>query len=293
MSQKHEPVSLLHRARRRVARLIDPEGQERAKKKRMKQDEAARKQKQVAASPAQAASLITEAKPKSSKDYDAKKKNDYKREMLDQAMKAMKSWRLHGDYLEFGVYRGRSFIHAYKAAEKREFDMHFYAFDSFQGLPELIDEERSYQHFEQGQYACTEEEFRSILLAESVDLDRVTMVPGFYDQSLTEALRDRLPVRQAAIVWIDCDLYESTVPVLDFVTPYLRTGSFLIFDDWFSFGMDPLAGEYRATREWLERNPHLRLVQYRTFGTSGAAFIVQNWPEGLKKTDRSVTRLSD
>lgn len=100
-------------------------------------------------------------------------------------------------------------------------------------------------------------------------------MPGFYDKVLTDELKKRLPIKRAAIVWIDCDLYNSTVPVLDFVTHYLTTGSFLVFDDWFSFGANPEAGEMRATNEWLARNPNITLVEYHKFHTAGILFIVQ------------------
>jgi hypothetical protein len=32
----------------------------------------------------------------------------------------------------------------------------------------------------------------------------------------------KLPLKKAAIIMIDCDLYESTVSVLDFITDYLQ-----------------------------------------------------------------------
>ena len=95
------------------------------------------------------------------------------------------------------------------------------------------------------------------------------------DRVLTDELKTCLPIKRAAVVWIDCDLYASTVPVLDFITGYLTTGSFIAFDDWFSFGADPDAGEMRATNEWLSRNPSIQLVEYHKFHTAGISFLVQ------------------
>lgn len=205
---------------------------------------------------------------------------DAKWQILNKIMRSLRSWKLPpGDYLEFGVYRGLSFLHAYELAKKNQLDfMRFYAFDSFEGLPADIDAaEKKYNHFYEGQYACSEEEFRGILAKAGVDLNwgRVTIVPGFYDQILTDELKKRLPIKRASVVWIDCDLYESTVPVLDFVTDYITTGSFLVFDDWFSFGADPSAGEMRATNEWLAQNSNITLVEYHKFHTGGISFLVQ------------------
>ena len=51
---------------------------------------------------------------------------DHKEEILGTLMRAVKWWDLpSGDYLEFGVYRGRSFIYAYKQAQLCDLDMHF------------------------------------------------------------------------------------------------------------------------------------------------------------------------
>jgi hypothetical protein len=203
---------------------------------------------------------------------------DPKWQILNMIMRSIRSWELPpGDYLEFGVYRGLSFKHAYELAGRYDLAfMKFYAFDSFEGLPaEISSSERKYDHFFEGQYSCSENEFRSILETAGVDLERVTTVPGFYDRTLTDELKTRLSIDRAAVVWIDCDLYSSTVPVLEFVTDYLATGSFLVFDDWFSFGADPGAGEMRATMEWQERHPEITLVEYHKFHSAGISFLIQ------------------
>lgn len=197
-------------------------------------------------------------------------------QILNTVMMGRATWGLPpGDYLEFGVYRGQSFKFAYHLARQHQLDMHFYAFDSFEGLPKLDPTDQVIEHFYEGQYACSEDEFKQILINAQVDLQQVTTIPGFYDQSLTPQLKTSLPVQRAAVAWVDCDLYTSTVPVLDFLTDYLDNGSVIIFDDWFSFGGDPRAGELRATREWLVRHPEITLLPYHTFGVSGQSFLVQ------------------
>jgi len=199
-----------------------------------------------------------------------------KQRILSIAFSAVQSWDLPaGDYLEFGVYEGKSFIYAYKLAEQMGLEMHFYAFDSFEGLPLVRGRDAEYGTFEQGQYACDEARFRQNLKKAGVDMSRVTIVPGFYDQVLNSETKSRLRIKRAAVVFIDCDLYESTVSVLRFISGYLTNGSILIFDDWFCFGADPTGGELGATREWLEQNRHIRLVEYYKFGVSGISFIVQ------------------
>ncbi len=163
-------------------------------------------------------------------------------------------------------------VEAYRLSQRCGHQTRFYAFDSFEGLPSTSE---TGEKFHGGQYACSQEEFLLRLKKAGVDTSRVTCIKGFFDQSLTRDLQNEMAGHKVAIVWVDCDLYESTVPVLDFIVPFLQTGTIVCFDDWFSYGGDPMKGEIRATREWLEKTPHIQLTHYRDFGISGRSFIVQ------------------
>ena len=57
-------------------------------------------------------------------------------------------------------------------------------------------------------------------------------IPRYFDRSLTPEARACLGLARAAIVMIDCDLYESTVTVLAFLTPLVAQGTIIIFHDW-------------------------------------------------------------
>jgi O-methyltransferase len=198
--------------------------------------------------------------------------------------------RIPGDYLEFGVYKGGSFAAAYRAImrnrathlaynyaseEYREWQQHhprFFAFDSFEGLPggpaaRMAD-------YLPGAFQCTEEIFKSNIADLGVDLNSAVVVPGFYDRTLNGDTKTRHELRKAAVVMIDCDLYESTVPVLDFLTDILVQGSVIIFHDWFRFKGNPDCGEQRACREWLQRNPQLELIEYWREGPQAVSFLV-------------------
>ena len=77
-----------------------------------------------------------------------------------------------------------------------------------------------------------------------------------------------------AAAYIDCDLYESTVPVLRFLTKRLSVGSVILFDDYRCFRNLPDFGQQLACREWLEANSHIRLRDLFQFGWHGQAFTV-------------------
>jgi O-methyltransferase len=197
--------------------------------------------------------------------------------------------QIDGDYLEFGVYRGESFIAAYHAlaASRREHGgavassgdragpvnpPRFFAFDSFEGLPEGAGPRHADYH--PGAYRCSEREFAANVARRGVDPARTITVPGFYDRTLNQTTKDRHGLRKAALVMIDCDLYESTVPVLDFLTSLVSQGTVLVFHDWFRFQGRPDCGEQRACREWLARNPQLELIEYWREGPQAVSFLV-------------------
>jgi hypothetical protein len=198
--------------------------------------------------------------------------------------------QVEGDYLEFGVFQGESLTEAYHEFDRQRrqlaawaFDSteyrrwqasppRFFAFDSFQGLPAGPAERQV--DFAAGAYRCSEPEFKANLTRHGVDLRRVITVPGFYDQSLTQEVKRSLTLEKAALVMVDCDLYESTVPVLDFLTDLVGQGTILIFHDWFRFKGRPDCGEQRACREWLARNPQLELIEYWREGPQAVSFLV-------------------
>ncbi len=185
--------------------------------------------------------------------------------------------QLVGDYLEFGVYEGTTFMYAMSVMAPLFPDMRFIALDSFEGLPAPrgIDAEGGYSSgFRPAEFACDETSFRRKLVESGAELARVRTVPGWFEHSLRADNPAIDGIDKVAAAWIDCDLYESTVPVLDFLVGRLQVGSVLLFDDWRCFRNLPTLGEQRACNEWLARNPAISLQPFVDFGFHGAAFTV-------------------
>jgi hypothetical protein len=185
--------------------------------------------------------------------------------------------KIEGDYLEFGVWQGMSFDLSLRAAAKfmpRKADRspRFFAFDPFQGLPQP-DLVKDGAAFEQGEYRAAMECFQGNIRKAAQGFT-VQIVPGFYEQSLTPEVISKFNLGKAAFVNIDCDLYDSTLCALRFVTPLLRTGSVIFFDDWFFSGGDMTRGEAGACAQWLKENPNLKLIDYGIVGIMGQLFIV-------------------
>jgi hypothetical protein len=175
---------------------------------------------------------------------------------------------LVGDYVEFGVFRGRTFSGACALAEERSLNLHYWAFDSFEGLPAAEGE------FVKGGWKSGLDQLLSQVKRHIRNASKLHVVKGWFSDSLTEDNPALRGLAKVATAWVDCDLYESTVPVLNFLTNRLQDGSLIFFDDWFCLKGHPGRGEQRACREWLERNPQVRLTKYSKFGWHGRSFIV-------------------
>jgi O-methyltransferase len=199
-----------------------------------------------------------------------------KEEILSTCLEYAHLAEVKGDYLEFGMWKGGSMIAAYHLSKRfgSLSDMRFYGFDSFEGIPSLTVNKHEAKEFPPGAFSAGHDEVRRNLIAAKVEMSRVELIHGWYSDTLNQSTRQRLPVRAAAIVNVDCDVYESTVPVLQFIQPYLVDGSVIIFDDWYCFANRAELGEQKAFTEWLKSNPHLKATPYKEFGWDGKAFII-------------------
>jgi O-methyltransferase len=198
-------------------------------------------------------------------------------DVVDKLADYLVGAQIEGDYMEFGVYMGKTFTYAYRTMAPLFPKMRFIAFDSFEGLPEPkgIDAEGSYTSgFTAGQFACDKQQFEVNLALSGVDMKRVLMIKGWFGETLKPDNLQSFALKQVAAAWIDCDLYESTVPVLEFLTSRLSVGSVLLFDDWRCYRNLADFGQQRACREWLHRNPQIKLNEFLGFGFHGQAFTV-------------------
>lgn len=200
---------------------------------------------------------------------------------IEASLAALLSTRVTGDYFEFGLYRGYSFWSAQRAATRiGNSSMRFFGFDSFEGLPDIEGNDRKAGIFVPGDYRCTRPEVERCLTDHGFDWDRAVLVEGFFDRSLTPEIKRRHAMSSAALVMIDCDLYQSTVPVLEFIADLLQQGTILLFDDWYAFAEADDRGEPRAFREFLAAHPGWTAERRQRFGRYGQAFVMRR-SEGL------------
>jgi O-methyltransferase len=195
-------------------------------------------------------------------------------EFFYKAMQFLKFNQIQGDYLEFGLAGGCTFMLAHKHNNLHGLGMHLYGFDSFKGLPkpEGID---VHPQWSEGDMAFPIDCFRRKLTKYGIGESDYTLVSGFYSDSLTDATRKKLGLNKAALVYVDCDLHKSTASVLRFVLHILQNGTVIAFDDWFAFNGDPERGQQLALQEFLNENPNITMVDFLGFGWHGKSFIIK------------------
>ena len=159
-----------------------------------------------------------------------------------------------GLVLEFGVRHGMSLRHIAGLTSAR-----VHGFDSFQGLPTAWGDEP------EGVYST------GGVLPEVPG--NVTLHPGLFEDTLA----DFLAAHPGDIRFcnIDCDIYASTVTVLDALAPRLQPGSVLVFDEYL---VNPTwrEDEHRAFQEAVAR--HGWTYSYIAFGiiTKQAAVVIES-----------------
>lgn len=141
-------------------------------------------------------------------------------------------------YLEFGVAGGDSL--RWWATALRSPEARLIGFDTFTGLPEAW-RHAGPGYFDQG------------AMPPAIDDPRVRFEVGLFDATLPRAL-ERLVPGPRLVVHLDADLYSSTAFVLRALTPRLRAGDLLLFDEFAD-----AQHEFRAYHEWIAVSP-LRLV---------------------------------
>jgi len=198
--------------------------------------------------------------------------------LLFDIMDFVRSNKVEGDYLEFGVFEGKTLIPACHIGSivNRKNKMRFIGFDSFEGLPKPKGvDEKGFNHFLEGNYSYSYERLMENIKKSGANTKRIKIVKGWFKDTLNEKNQRELSLDKAAVIYIDSDLYESAVQVLKFVKRFIHNGTILIFDDWFCYRGDPERGEQKAFSEWLKKNKDIKAIEWKRFGWYGNSFIMR------------------
>ena len=181
-----------------------------------------------------------------------------------------------GDYVEFGCHSGQTFAMAWSEIRRHRRASHLWAFDSFQGMPNKQCNADEHPEWIGGTMATSLEQFRKICARNRIPPNRYSAIKGFYCDTLSSISHSwPAPPTTIALAYVDCDMYSSTMDVLNFLEPRLRHGIILAFDDYFNCSATEQAGEQRAFAEFQQRTSQWDFMPYMNIGGIGMSFIVQ------------------
>lgn len=176
-----------------------------------------------------------------------------------------------GDYLEFGVYFGRSLAMAHHVLQRLHPDRaRCIGFDSFAGMPRETEDESS--PWVRGQYRSDKEVAYTYLAKAGVDLSQVRLVAGWFSDTLRPETAQRLGLRKVGIAMMDCDICSSTRLALDFCEPLIVDVSYIFFDDWSAKGIPHGEGQQKAFHDFLARHPGLSADYIDSYSSDSAVF---------------------
>lgn len=153
-------------------------------------------------------------------------------------------------YLEFGVYQGLSMKQMSQHLKGQEARLH--GFDSFHGLPETWNQYNKKGHFSTGG------------VLPKIEDRRVTLFQGLFQDTLPLY---KFPEHDFLLVNIDCDLYSSTIFVLNEIKEKIAIGSLIFFDEFYD-----RHHERKAFDEFLEQSKYKFELIMATQGLAHALF---------------------
>lgn len=151
---------------------------------------------------------------------------------------------VEGDFVELGVFRGGtakllSLVMNWKKSNKT---LHLY--DSFEGLPELKDEDKPSKNFlKKGDFKVSQWHLSQTMAS----LPNYTVYPGWFSETIPNKLPDKI-----CYAHLDGDFYSSILESLEGVYPRLSPGAICVIDDYDNGG---LPGVNQAVSEFMVDKP--------------------------------------
>ncbi|MEP1208232.1 MAG: TylF/MycF/NovP-related O-methyltransferase [Rhizobiaceae bacterium] len=183
--------------------------------------------------------------------------------------------QIDGDYVEFGSHGATTFCLAYHQAALHRHKAKLWAFDSFQGFPDQVGDQDYHPKWIKGRMSTSLEDFHRLCKSRGVPQSAYTVHAGFFSDVLPNLPADEAP-DNIALAYIDCDLYSSTMDVLEFLTPRFKHGMIIAFDDYYCWSDKQPSGERLAMMECFGNLDRWELIPHLQFGWHGLSFVLHD-----------------
>ncbi len=132
---------------------------------------------------------------------------------------------ISGDYIEFGIFKGKTLFHSIKVAKKLKIfqEITFWGLDSFKGFPVENHEFYLSKNFKSS---------KELVEKPFTKYENVKIIDGFFEDSVTT--QQLVSIEKIAFAFVDCDIYESSEVAFKFLKNKIVKGGFIMIDDFTS-----------------------------------------------------------
>jgi O-methyltransferase len=146
---------------------------------------------------------------------------------LDRLAHAVDERRLPGDVVECGTCNGGSAAVLARIACHSPLSRHVWLLDSFAGMPPAGEKDSPLASDYTGLCCGKIQRVREVLRLVEVPQETVTIVPGWFEDTLPS-----LAVQRIALLHIDADWHDSVLLCLEHLFDRVVPGGFVVFDDY-------------------------------------------------------------
>ncbi len=173
---------------------------------------------------------------------------------------------IKGNYIEFGVYKGKSLIHSYKTYKKifketPNINIKFFGLDSFEGFPV-----ENHDFYSSSNFAVSSEK----VINNFKKYEQIEIIEGYFNEVLDS--NENLIDNQFSFVFIDCDIYESSLDIFKYIKGKIANGGFIMIDDFTSIDKNGNSIQ-KAFNQYFSINKDVILFD---FYSNGQVFRVIN-----------------
>lgn len=169
---------------------------------------------------------------------------------------------IEGDYIEFGIFKGKSLLHSIKVTKKLKIfqNKNYWGLDSFKGFP--VENHNFYQSK------------NFISSKSSVDklfkkYNNVKIIEGYFEESIKS--HELSNIKKISFAFIDCDIYESAQFAFGYLKEKISKGGFIMIDDFTSIDKN---GNYIA-KSFFEIFKNRKIVFFDSY-SNGQTFRIMD-----------------
>ena len=109
---------------------------------------------------------------------------------------------IEGDYIEFGIFKGKSLFHSFSTAKKNKIihNRIFWGLDSFEGFPA-----ENHGFYTSKNFDVSYEK----VIKQFSKYENIKIKKGYFSQSLNN--KNISEINKIAFAFVDCDIYESSL----------------------------------------------------------------------------------